>query len=140
MGKAVYSTALVKGELRIEVLPRMRDSWHGTAAQLTEEGVIPDAFEWPIRTARKYFTHLSIACSLQRRRGARGEGWADVDAWILCRQRAGGAKRVLEERSQSALANLLKRSPEEMRIFDLFSIARQDAQFQEFKQRTLGVG
>lgn len=43
----ITSEVDVQSELVIEILPRGHATWHGTAAQLVAEGVLPKGFAWP---------------------------------------------------------------------------------------------
>jgi len=44
---------LVVGEIRILIVPRSHVTWAGTQAQLAEEGLVPEGFEWPRGIAAK---------------------------------------------------------------------------------------
>ena len=147
MAAAKYHTTspdLTAGEVSITFYARQHDSWRGTAEQLTEAGLIPAGFEWPIRTESKSFTHCGIHCNIQRKPlpgGTRGRSWVGVDNWCLmryCEGRGNGAA-VLYEKQQALLHEMWRRSPEGERMFIRCWKAHEDSQFQAFKQRLLGI-
>jgi hypothetical protein len=48
MAKSKYRTALVEGEVSIQITPRGTTAWVGTARQLAQEIYIPSDLSWPI--------------------------------------------------------------------------------------------
>lgn len=134
---------LVEGELTLHIVPRMSDSWEGTAAQLIEEGLIPDEFEWPVGTGYYKFTHAGFECSIERRRrpGSGRGAWGHHDWWRvcrLCRGRGGGASTLFQ--MQEALRwEMWRRGPIGMAMVERTLIAWRDKDFQAFKTRWLGL-
>ena len=148
MAKTKYptpATALTAGELHITLYARQHDTWRGTAEQPTNAGLIPDEFKWPSRTERLYFTHNGIDCAVQRERlpgGTRGQSWVGVDNWQLMRYCAGRGNggAALFEKEQAFRQELWRRSAEGQRLCNRYWVAHNDAGFQAFKRRALGLG
>lgn len=74
-------------ELRITIC---RDGWaqfEGTAAQLIDEGLIPDGFEWPRAAADKRWEAHGYTYWLRRERpeGHKGpmRSWLELDNWFV---------------------------------------------------------
>ncbi len=138
------SPELTAGELTIVLYPQQHDVWKGTKAQLEAEGLVPDGFKWPERTERRSFTYRGIECFIERRRlPGTGRGpWVDVDNWLLwrlCKGRGIHGGPEIYEKQQALKHELWLHSPEGSRMAERHWRACEDAQFQAFKQRALGI-
>lgn len=76
-------------EIVITIWPRACASWEGSAMQLSDEGLIPDNFEWPAKKDSKYWDDDGFHYWLQRRRppGIKGpmSVWVNGDWWMVRR-------------------------------------------------------
>lgn len=75
------------GELIINLWPDDCVFYEGTAAQLIDEGLVPEDFNWPRGRASKEWEANGFDCWLQRKRPAGHKGpmrtWLDADNWLL---------------------------------------------------------
>lgn len=82
--------AIDERELIVKVTPRERTRWEGTAAQLSDEGLIPKKLEWPTGRRGKDWHAGGFSYSLQRCRpdGIKGpmSVWTSGDWWVVWRE------------------------------------------------------
>lgn len=124
--------------------------YHGTRAQLEEEGLIPAGLQWPEGHLRSYWDAGPFVFWLVRKRPAGSKGprrqFRDIDWWHLRwqysdpRARAEGAIR----RKSDELAKLIRHSSPEgkaewNRHYAHYVEACRDAQFQAFKALVPGL-
>lgn len=122
----------------------------GSAAQLRDEGLIPDGFEWPQRRVVRRWDANGFAHSLERCRPAGHKGpmssWLALDSWRL-RVRVAHhdyrwfARRQLQRRREEYEAEYLSLTPEGQRkIRELVcrsAEAISDGRFQAFMKTVL---
>lgn len=141
------SLASVHADLLITIRPRASTRYHGTAAQLIAEGLIPDGFKWPQRTSRTSFeigkfTHWMGRCRPDGIKGPMAV-WAEGDYWFLQRSltadegRGWNAAQLYEKSME--LAEIMRRNtPEWSRTFHRAYETRKDAKYQAFRLQLLG--
>lgn len=144
MAKSLTS---VHADLLISIHPRACTRFHGTAAQLVAEGLIPDGFEWPRKASRASFemgkfTHWLGRC---RPEGVKGPMsiWTEGDYWCLQRsliadEGKGGQAAQLYEKSMELAEIMRRNTPEWMRVFNRAWETRKDAKYQAFRLQLLG--
>lgn len=139
---------LAASDLLISIRPRASTRYHGTAAQLIAEGLIPDGFKWPYRANRVSFevgkfTHHLGRC---RPEGIKGPMsiWVEGDYWFLNRSLTadngyGWAAADIYEKKMELAAIMRRHTPEWGRMFNRYWAARQDDKFQAFRLQLLGA-
>ena len=141
------SLASVHTDLLITIHPRASTRYHGTAAQLIAEGLIPDGFKWPHKAARASFemgrfTHWMGRCRPDGIKGPMAV-WTEGDYWFLQRsltadEGRGWHQAQLYEKTME-LADLVRRNtPEWNRMFSRAWDTRKDAKYQAFRLQLLG--
>lgn len=141
------SLASAHDDLIISIHQRACTRYHGTAAQLIAEGLIPDGFEWPRKASRisfeiGKFTHWMGRC---RPEGIKGpmSVWVEGDHWFLQRsltadEGRGWDRAQLYEKTME-LADLVRRNtPEWNRMFTRAWETRKDSKYQAFRLQLLG--
>lgn len=109
--KAALIADLLKTDLQIDIYQRAYARFHGTAAQLMAEGLIPDGFQWPKGTQRAKIQVGRFEYWLFRTRPLGHKGpmcsWTEGDYWHLRRTLANhpndGFKAALIYEKQKAL-------------------------------------
>lgn len=141
------SLTSVHDDLRISITPRFSTRYHGTAAQLIAEGLIPDGFEWPHRSNSASFTMGRFTHRLRRIRpdGIKGPMsiWIEGDYWFLQRslvaEEGMGFQRALIYQKTQELADILYRQTAEWsRLFHRAYETSKDAKYQAFRLQLLG--
>lgn len=134
-------------DLLITIYPRARTRYHGTAAQLIAEGLIPDGFKWPERSRRTSFemgefTHWMGRC---RPSGIKGPMsiWAEGDYWFLDRSLTsdngrGWRHAELYEKTMELAAIIRRNTPDWEREFFRAWETRKDDKYQAFRLQLLG--
>ena len=141
------SLTSVHDDLRVSIYPRACTRYHGTAAQLIAEGLIPDGFKWPQRTSRVSFemgkfTHYMGRCRPDGIKGPMAV-WVEGDYWFLQRsltadEGRGWQAALLYEKTME-LADLVRRNtPEWNRMFSRAWETRKDDKYQAFRLQLLG--
>lgn len=142
-----HSLTSVHDDLRVSIYPRACTRYHGTAAQLIAEGLIPDGFKWPHKASRisfemGKFTHCMGRC---RPDGFKGpmSAWAEGDYWYLQRgltaeEGHGWHHAQLYEKTMELAAIIHRNTPEWSRTFHRAYETRKDAKYQAFRLQLLG--
>lgn len=141
------SLTSVHDDLRISIYPRACTRYHGTAAQLIAEGLIPDGFKWPQRTSRVSFemgkfTHYMGRCRPDGIKGPMAV-WVEGDYWFLQRsltadEGRGWQAAQLYEKTMELAAIIHRTTPEWSRTFHRAYETRKDAKYQAFRLQLLG--
>lgn len=131
-------------DLTIEITPRWNSRYRGTRAQLVAEGLIPDDFEFPRRTQRKYWEAGKFKYWMERRRpdGIKGQqgAWADGDYWVLDMSLKGFNHQTyqIQEKAREMDELVQGRSSEWSKTFDRAYKAQQDDKYMAFRTLLLG--
>ena len=145
MAKTKYpipTVRLTAGELKVSIFPRERDEWRGTAAQLTDAGVMPDGFLWPAHTDSVHFSRGGLTCTLHREPQPASRRQKAIDSWLLVRRPNSPYedRRTDRQKGLDALAELLwVVTPEGLLFYERKKLAVGDWQFQKFKRLRLGI-
>lgn len=142
-------TAPDEREMVITFWPRAFAEWEGSAAQLRDEGLIPEDTEWPTGKSPKHWDAGGFSYWLRRCRPSGIKGpmsvWVNGDWWGLRRtltaSRGTGfsAAEVYEKRC--AYEDALWRQSSECSIqSNLGRKARDDKKFQSFMANAKGEG
>ena len=141
-------TTSVHDDLLISIRPRACTRYHGTAAQLISEGLIPDGFKWPHKAGRVSFevgkfTHYMGRC---RPDGFKGpmSAWAEGDYWYLQRgltaeEGHGWRNAQIYEKTMELAEIIHRNTPEWSRTFHRACETRKDAKYQAFRLQLLGT-
>lgn len=141
------STANSERELRVCIWPDQWFAFEGTAAQLTEEGLIPEGFEWPRAAADKEWTANGFDYWLRRSRpeGHKGpmRSWLALDNWnvrvsVTGRDHHWHTRREFESKVDALRAEhrrlfTVEGSREWSANWRRYWKAREDTAFQTFK-------
>lgn len=139
---------LAASDLLISIHPRACTRYHGTAAQLIAEGLIPDDFKWPHKATRVSFEMGKFTHYMGRRRpeGLKGpmSAWAEGDYWFLQRrltaQEGNGLHQAQIYEKAMELADAIGRhKPEWTHTFKRAQEARKDDTYQAFRLQMLGA-
>ena len=145
---SIGTPTLAASDLLISIHPRACTRYHGTAAQLIAEGLIPDGFKWPHKASHTAFemgkfTHRMGRC---RPVGFKGpmSAWAEGDYWFLQRSLTaeeghGWHHAQLYEKKMELAAIVRRNTPEWGRMFNRYWVTRQDDKFQAFRLQLLGA-
>lgn len=134
-------------ELIIEIQPRMCVRWEGTAAQLTDEGLIPQNFEWPYGRGRKCWEAGDFTFWLERCRPSGTKGpmsvWVHGDWWFLRRSlTADGGRGIaparLYEARRAYECELWSQTPVARVQWMRWRMAREHEEFQTFLRTAIG--
>lgn len=139
-------------ELRIIIERDVRAEFEGTAAQLTDEGLIPEGFEWPIGVVSRHWTASGYTYWLRRIRPTGHKGpmrsWLELDNWFVRIEVEGRDARWLVrrnlERQVEELEETIRRQTRaglaetEARLRRYWA-AQDDKAFQSFKALIPGV-
>lgn len=141
------SFASAHDDLVISIHPRAYTRYHGTAAQLIAEGLIPEGFTWPQKAGRVSFEMGGFSYWTGRCRpdGIKGPMsiWVDGDYWFLQRsltadEGTGWHRARIYEKTME-LAGLLRCNTIEWnRLCNSAWETRKDTAYQLFRQRILG--
>lgn len=138
---------LAASDLLISIHPRACTRYHGTAAQLIAEGLIPDGLKWPHRASRVSFEMGKFTYHMGRCRpdGFKGpmSAWAEGDYWLLQRsltaEEGHGLHHAQLYEKKMELANLIRRNTAEwMHTFNRAWETRKDDKYQAFRLQLLG--
>ena len=139
---------LIESDLIVSVLPRAWVQWEGARTLLIAEGLIPAGFEWPAGKQWKTWDADGWHYWVMRCRPPGMKGpmrlWVQGDWWSVRRSRTvdagtGYAAASLYEKRRALDREIWRHSPEAARQFNRFWKAHEDASFQSFKRRALGI-
>jgi hypothetical protein len=136
------ASTLLASDLQIEIIPRAFTEYHGTAAQLITEGLIPDGFNWPIGSARVRIKAGKFSLWIGRKRpeGHKGpmKSWTSGDHWFIRRELASPAGDIWRDAEIYAKTKELTRAiyrgtNEFARTANAFWRAQCDDEYQAFR-------
>lgn len=142
VNESVGAPRLLASDLQVEIIPRAYTQYHGTAAQLIAEGLIPDGFKWPIGSNRITIEvgKFSLWIGRKRPEGHKGpmSSWTSGDYWFLRRELKSQTRNGYREADIYAkkmeLADAIYRgTPEFARIGNASWKARCDDKYQAFR-------
>lgn len=140
-------TTLAASDLLIQITPRFCARYHGTAAQLIAEGLIPEGFKWPAGSARAEYEMGQFTYYVGRSRpnGMKGPKslWANGDYWLIQRSLTAeigqGFHAAIIYAKTIELEEAIKRcTPEWNRVWHLAYDAQKDDKYMAFRQQVLG--
>jgi hypothetical protein len=134
---------LTKGELHINIYPRLWDSWKGTSSQLIEAGLIPEGFVWPARSNCFRGVLNGIETSIQRKKepgSDRKAKWTECDYWKLTRFCPQRSDHRIYEKHEALREEIWRRSRDGQMQFDQYWRASKDKAFQRVKAAMLYPG
>ena len=141
------SLTSLHGDLLITIYTRASTRYHGTAAQLISEGLIPDGFNWPQGSSTVSFSIGKFTHWIGRRRPKDLKGpmsiWIHGDYWFLDRSLTSEhghqwRNAELYEKTMALSEVILRNSPEREHTFFRALEARKDKKYQAFRLQVLG--
>ena len=141
--KAVTASTPASGqterELVVEIWPRFRADWSGSAAQLQAEGLIPPDFAWPEPRCCRAWKSGLFSCEVARCRppGTKGpmSQWVGGDYWCLSRgltseSQHGTRAADIYEKTKALRSELLSHTPEGQAVRKRWCESIGDKRFQ----------
>ena len=138
---------LLVSDLTIQIFPLFCTIYHGTAAQLIAEGVIPDGFKWPTDSKRVdyelgKFTYWMGRCRPDGMKGPRSL-WINGDYWFMQRsltseQGKGCYSSHIYAKKRELAEAIYRGTAEWSRVWSLAYEAKRDPLYMEFRQKITG--
>lgn len=139
------ASALLASDLIIEIQPRWKCRFRGSAAQLIAEGLIPEGFKWPARTRRECWESGNFNYCVERRRPVGHKGpmstWSDGDFWVLdvyIKGCCGFSAHLIHEKTRELNEIIRGMSLEWSRTCGLAHQAKQDNKYMTFRTQLFG--
>lgn len=139
-------------ELQIQLCPLHSFEFIGSAAQLIDEGLIPEGFAWPHGRTRERWEAGGVEYRLMRCRPSDHKGpmnsWLELDHWSVVgtvkgRDLKWHQRHDLERRAQVLTGGHFhldsQGAPDDAHRRGLYSEARSDKAFQAFKAHIPGL-
>jgi len=136
------ASTLSSSELQISIYPREFTSYHGTAAQLMAEGLLPTGFEWPtgaewVKVEVGEFTHRVGRTRPEGHKGPKSS-WTSGDYWYVVRKLTdqpldGGLEAAIYNKTKELDAAIYRGTPEYARMSEAARSAMFDDRYQAFR-------